>query len=399
MIRRLSILLLVALLALSLPGCWSRVEVNDLAIVSMMAIDRTEEGSLQVWLQVVVPANAGGASAVPSGGKGEAPFVTITGTGQTVLEAARHIQMRLSRRIFWAHARVILIGERLARAGVRPAMDFLLRHRELRLDNYILMVKGDVGAVMGARLDLEKQPVEALRQVLRYQVGTVVTLADWVQQREAAGADPLMAVTELVKPPKGAPKGQKPQLQVAGTALFRGDRLVGVLDSQVTRGLLCLRGKVDLGGVTLALPRAPGGEISLEYVDTRIYRRVGVENGKLVVRLLINSEGTISDEQVNLDLDEPGIIREIEAQMRTEIQGRIDAALRQMRNLQVDPAGLGELVRQHRPAVWRRLAKSWREEALQTVEIRVQVRAQVRRTGLSGPPRGIRENELIKGDR
>ncbi|HLO01927.1 MAG TPA: hypothetical protein VK191_02340, partial [Symbiobacteriaceae bacterium] len=158
MIRRAITLLLILTLGLPLPGCWSRIEVNDLAVVSMMAIDKAEDGTLQIWLQVVAPSHAGGAAGVPGGSRGQgAPFITLTGKGRTVLDAARHIQTRLSRRIFWAHARVILIGERLAREGVRPAMDFLLRHRELRLDNYILMVKGSVANLMGTQLDLEKQ--------------------------------------------------------------------------------------------------------------------------------------------------------------------------------------------------------------------------------------------------
>lgn len=335
---------------------------------------------------------------MPGGSRGQgAPFITLTGKGRTVLDAARHIQTRLSRRIFWAHARVILIGERLAREGVRPAMDFLLRHRELRLDNYILMVKGSVANLMGTQLDLEKQPVEALREILRFRTGSVVTLGDWVRQRAATGADPLMGIAEVIPPPKGAPKDQKPQLQLTGTALFREDRLVGIMDPHITRGLLWLQGEVYMGVVTVELPRAPGGSISLEYVASRIFRRVRFADGRLVIQFLVNSEGTISDEQVNLNLGDPTIITEIESQMQIEIKRRIDAAIRQMRTLQVDPAGLGELVRQHRPALWKRLVKNWRTEELQRVPILVKVSAKVRRTGLSGPPRGIREDELIKG--
>lgn len=397
MIRRTLILLLLVVLGLSLPGCWSRIEVNDLAVVSMMAIDKADDGGLRIWIQVVVPASAGGAGAVPGGGSGKgAPFVTLTGSGKTVLEAARHIQTRLSRRIFWAHARVVLIGERLAREGVRPAMDFLLRHRELRLDNYILMVQGSVASLMGTQLDLEKQPVEALREILRFRTGTVVTLGDWVRQRASAGADPVMGIVSVVPPMKGAPQEQKPQLQLTGTALFRDDRLVDIMDTHVTRGLLWLQNQVYMGVVTVELPQVPGGSISLEYVASRIFRRVQVQDDKISLYVQINSEGTISDEQVNLDLGQPSIITAIEAEMGKEIKRRIEAALRQMRAQQIDPAGLGELVRQRYPALWKRVGKGWRSGELQKAQILINVNPKVRRTGLSGAPRGIREDELIK---
>jgi spore germination protein KC len=290
---------------------------------------------------------------------------------------------------------VILVGERLAREGVRPAMDFLLRQRELRLDNYILMVKGDVAEFMGVQLDLEKYPAEALREIMRFRMGTVVTLGDWVRQREARGADPIMGVARVIEPPKGAPTSQKPQLQLMGTALFRNDRLVGVMDERVTRGLMWLRGEIYMGVVTLELPRAPGA-ISMEYVAARIRRQVRIEDGRVAIYFRIDSEGTISDEQVNLDLGDPKIIVEIEEQMCAEIKRRIDLALRNIRQLQVDSAGLGELVRQRHPSVWKRLANSWQAEEFQRARIVLQVDAKIRRTGLSSQPRGVRAEELIK---
>ncbi|HWI53988.1 MAG TPA: Ger(x)C family spore germination protein, partial [Symbiobacteriaceae bacterium] len=130
--RRLLLPLLGALLLLT--GCWSRVEVNDLAIVSLVGIDRTPEGEIELWINVVVPARAGGApgAGAPTGQPGN-PFIMLNARGKTILHAATRLQRQLPRRLFWAHARVILLGERLARDGSLPAVDFLTRHRELRL--------------------------------------------------------------------------------------------------------------------------------------------------------------------------------------------------------------------------------------------------------------------------
>src|SRR4051812_18944723 len=91
-----------------LTGCWSRVEVNDLAIVSMMAIDQAEDGNLRLWLHVVVPAKAGGPPGASPGGGGGLPFITLSATGRSILEASKQIQIQTSRRLFWAHMRVIL---------------------------------------------------------------------------------------------------------------------------------------------------------------------------------------------------------------------------------------------------------------------------------------------------
>jgi spore germination protein KC len=108
-------LLLAAAVVLLLSGCWSRIEVNDLAIVDIIAMDREENGNWRISLQIVTPQRI----AQPGGQGGQAgsrrPFLVVSDTGPTALDAIRKLQLQLPRRIFLAHANVILVGEALAR--------------------------------------------------------------------------------------------------------------------------------------------------------------------------------------------------------------------------------------------------------------------------------------------
>lgn len=399
MIRRAALLALVAVL-LSLAGCWSRIEVNDLAIVSMMAIDKAETGEIQVWIQVVNPIRAGGAPGVtgapPGGGADVAPYVTLSARGRTILEATRDIQTEVPRRIFWAHMRVILVGERLAREGLRQVTDFLTRHRELRLTNYLLVSRGSPEAFMAAQVDLERLPEEYLRELSRSRIGTAITLGEWAKLLAARGADPILGAAELSPPPAGAPRRQQPGLRLGGTALFQDDRLVGFMDEHVTRGLLWLRGEVHLGVVTVQVPQAPG-YVSVEWLSSRVTRQAWVEDGRAVIYVQARTEGDVSEESADLDLSKPAVLEAINTQMNREIRRRMEAALAQMRELNVDSAGLGEVVHQQLPQVWRRVEKRWLREEFRRAKVVIDVDARVRRTGLSSKPRGIREEELIEG--
>ncbi|HEY3367853.1 MAG TPA: Ger(x)C family spore germination protein [Symbiobacteriaceae bacterium] len=397
MIRRAVALLVAVAVALPLAGCWSRVEVNDLAIVSMMAIDRTEQGQLKVWLHVVVPAQAGGAPGITGGGGGPrgSPFITLSARGDTVLEASKLIQLQLPRRIFWAHMRVILIGERLGRAGVRRVLDFLTRHREMRLTNYVLMVRGGVTDLMAAQVDLEKFPVEYLREISRSRIGTVVTVGDFAKALAARGMDPVMGVAEVVPPSPGAPAPQRSGLKLNGTALFRDDKLVGFSDEHTTRGLLWLKGEVHLGVITVEIPRAPG-HVAVEWVSSRVKRRVRVERGQIVFYIRANTEGDVSENSANLDLSDPKALQAINGQMNREIRERMEEALKQMQELGTDSAGLGEFLHQRMPAVWKRVEQKWHRQEFRRVKVVIEVDAHVRRTGLSSKPRGVKEEELVK---
>lgn len=388
--------LIAVLAALTLSGCWSRVEVNDLAIVSMMAVDRTEDGKTELWLHVVIPARAGGAPGEQGGRAPGRGFITLRSTGQTILEAAKVLQTELPRRIFWAHTRVILIGESLARDGVRPALDFLTRHRELRLTNYVLVARGDLAEIMSTSTDLEKLPVEYIREISRSRIGTVVTLGDWARDLASEGADPTMGVVEVSPPPPGAVQGQMSALKLSGTALFKDDKLAGFIDETATRGLLWLRGEMHLGIVTVEVPKA-AGKISLEWVRTSVNRTAQLEGGAVGVRVQARVEADVTEEQAKLDLSDPAVMKLIEQQMSKAVKARMEEALKELRDLNTDSAGLGEVIHRQLPGAWKRLKKNWAKEGFQQVKVAVEVDAKVRRTGLSGKPKGLTDEELIRG--
>ncbi|HYF77141.1 MAG TPA: Ger(x)C family spore germination protein [Symbiobacteriaceae bacterium] len=388
---------LLCLLLLSATGCWSRVEVSDLAIVALVGIDRTPEGEIELWINVVVPARAGGApgAGMPAGQPGN-PFITLNARGKTILHAATRLQRELPRRLFWAHARVILLGERLARSGSQPAVDFLTRHRELRLTNYVLVVRGNVEEIMSAPVDLERLPSEYVREIERSRIVPVSTMRDLVESMASTGADPLLAVTDRSEPPDGAPPGQRPGVRVSGAALFRKDKLVDYVGEEITQGILWLRGEARVGLVTVTVPGVPGN-ISVEWLYASVNRTARLENGRPVIYVQVRTEGDVAEEQAPLDVGDTEQLRLVERQLRQEIKDRMQRALKTMQSLNVDTAGLGEEIHRHLPAVWQRMEKRWHDDGFRNVKVIVSVEAHIRRTGLSSQPQGIPENELMKG--
>lgn len=387
MTRQLMVPVLIA--AVLLSGCWGRREVNDLAIVSMMGLNRTDEGDLEIFANVIIPARAGRSRGQDSGSPGgDRAMIMLRGTGRTVLEAAKKMQMELPRRLFWAHVRVVLIGENLAEKGLVPAIDFLIRHREIRLTNYILVAKGDLAQVMAAQTDLEPLPVEYFREISRSRIGTSITVGDWARDLAAPGAEPTMGVVELSQPPPGAPPAQKAAPKLVGTALFRGDRLIGYVGEDITRGLLWLRAETHNGMMAVVTPGASGAT-SIEWVRSRVERRARLERGKVVIRIRTLVEGDVNEEQAMLDLSDPKAIALVEKEFSRGIKMRMEAALAHMRKLKTDSAGLGEVIHRQLPSVWKRLKPNWQDQGLNQVKVVIEVDAKVRRTGLSSEPTGL----------
>src|SRR5690606_11923262 len=92
--------LIVALvLSLVLGGCWDRIEVNDLAIVQGVALDRASGGMIEVTVSVAVPARITPPGATGGGGQTGPPATNQSATGRTVSEAFNSLQNNLSRRL------------------------------------------------------------------------------------------------------------------------------------------------------------------------------------------------------------------------------------------------------------------------------------------------------------
>lgn len=263
------------------------------------------------------------------------------------------------------------------------------------MTNYVLVVKGSVPDMMGVQVDQEKFPMEYLREISRSRIGVAVTIGDLARTLASRGADPVMGLTAVAPPPPGAPASQRPGLRLIGTALFRDDKLVDFMDEHITRGLLWLRGEIQRGIVSVDVPDS-SGHVAIEWVRSNVSRRAELRGGRIVIHVIARTEGAVSENSAHLDLADPSALTRVNQLFSRDIRLRMELALKQMHESGVDSAGFGELVHQQLPAVWKRVEKRWRPAEFRRAKVVLEVDARVRRTGLSGKPRGVREDELTK---
>src|SRR5690554_6167601 len=106
---KIMILLLTALIQ---TGCWGARELNDLAILAGTGIDiEKETGKFLFTAQIIIPENlkqsaGGGMQGGGSSGMGSSVRVG-TSTGDTVFEAIRNFIPHGSRRVYFAHGKVL----------------------------------------------------------------------------------------------------------------------------------------------------------------------------------------------------------------------------------------------------------------------------------------------------
>ncbi|WP_338379104.1 hypothetical protein, partial [Enterococcus faecium] len=171
-----NLLIMVCFCTPLLAGCWDKVEMQDLAIITAAAIDRVEEGKTRISVQLFIP------RAITSGETGEEVGATSTfvreAIGENLAQAISILQTNVPRRLFWGQCKIYVFGEELAKNGIRKESDFLARHSGPRGNSYLYVSEGEAMKILELVPPLERYSAEALRKLSEEELGTSTTLRD-----------------------------------------------------------------------------------------------------------------------------------------------------------------------------------------------------------------------------
>jgi spore germination protein KC len=374
-------LLISGMILVLLTGCWNRVEINDIAIVTAIGLDLVEDDQLRLTLQVAIPAKLVTGGTGESGGKST---IVISETGATVSEAYRNIQGKLSRRIFFSQSRVLLIGEDLAKKGVFHIVDFHTRYAEPRINSFIMFTKGKASKILNSMPKFESVSAEETRELAKMSVGLKIYVRDFLNMLLSEGIEPFASQFTL-KPLEVNTKNKSDETQaVDGIAVFKGDKLVGWMDEVETRGLLWLRNEIKTGVITIKIPEEKGGgNISMEIVRGETNIVPILKQGKLKLDVEVVTELSVIENDSNLKLHETKVINEIQTYAEEEISKRVEMVVEKaQKEYGSDIFGFGQSVYKKYPKEWNTHYKeNWENEFAQT-KVAIHSKAFVRRIGL-----------------
>ncbi len=147
-----SVLLLLGICGTTpfLSGCWDRVEITDLAVVTAAAIDKKDDNQIELSVQVFIPSSisSGGGQGGSSQGGGGVTTLVRSEKGSNISDALSRLQSKLPRKVFWGHCKVFVFGEKLAKEGVQEQLDFLLRHPQPREKANVYVSKGKAKPIL-----------------------------------------------------------------------------------------------------------------------------------------------------------------------------------------------------------------------------------------------------------
>jgi len=401
--NRLAALILITAAALTLTGCWNRRDPENLALVLATAFDyNNETQKYKVIAQMANPIAMGGEDGGQTAGGEKKPYWTVSADGSASHQAMRNLTLKVSREFFWAHNRVFVFSESVARNGIYPIMDMSARERQLRASAHVAVVEGDINILMESEFPLEESGAMGIDR----QIATIIyerslfpekTLNELYSTLSQPGVEMFIGRVKVITVSDTTAGGEEgagtsetptaaPPILIGGGALFKGDRMVGWANEQETIGWAYASDRVFRSMLYIKDPvdnKTPIG-IDIENLESRMHPESGTEGLRIIVD--IKAKGHLHDIPVDRDLTlESGYIKSLEQRSAQEIRNAVHSTIDLSRRTESDIIGFGNLIYRKQPRLWDEIGDRW-YEVFKDIEIDVRVNMNIRRTGLIASP-------------
>ncbi|WNS41689.1 Ger(x)C family spore germination protein [Paenibacillus sp. MMS20-IR301] len=349
--RRLLLVPVVLLLLFCLPGCWNYSEVDDMSIVAGVAIDRNQADGKLLLTAEIVDTNGGTDRA-------EAGVKVISLSGDTMFEIVRNMISLTGKKLFWSHAKCIIISEELAREGLVKVVDWYSRDTETRSDVFIFVSGGKTAREILKPNSKNNEIVSfELAQIMRDEKFTssapVVEIWDFIDKLETSGNSAIAPMVHIHERDGGQYK------KVEGTAIFVKDRMVGRLDGEESKSMLVIKNALQ-GGVIAVEDKHGKPAYSLEVISNQTKVKPSMAGDELQIQIKSLTK-TGLDEVMNADGFLAGeSIDDIEARAGRDLQEKLLAVIHKIqREYDADICGFGEKIHENNPGIWKKVKGNW----------------------------------------
>lgn len=382
----------VAMLSvLLLTGCWDRKEVNDIAIVSGMALDLTQDGKYRVAVQFPLAGQLGGPGGGGGGTSGGKSWYVDSGNGNTLKEADAMLQRTLSRQLYYAHRRVFIIGEKVAKQGISSHLDITVRTSQNRLSAMVVFSKGEAIDILNTDAVLEQQPSEMLREMTVNSMKKPRTIKHIVNTLVTEGLDLAAPYYTSGKTEVGKKGEAKSRIALDGLAIFKGDRLVGYLKGETAKGVLWAMDQAKRPNISVSSPEGEGtftiqfSENTTEIIPVVIGDEVGMKVKIRAVGSIYENQSSFKSSSDNLDK----ITKLVSDKLRTNVESSIKV----IQGYKSDVCGFGDTLHRKKPKIWKRVKDDW-YNLYAAMKVTVVVDLQLEHSGTTVEP-AAKSKELL----
>jgi spore germination protein KC len=376
------VVLLLIIIPLFISGCWDSRELNKLSIVSGLGWDiDTDTGEVTLTFQNIIPSeikSSSGSNGGNGGQKGGNPLRTIQldfSTGSSPYDALNRYAQHGSRTTFYQHAQVYVFGKDAAQQGLYPFLDSTARNPVNRPNVLMVVSEKKARDVLEIQDGMENIPAIGMAAEIKlsatYSKYPEVTYLDFANRLKSKTTAPIIPMVGILE--QSGPEGEKiRKTRITGTAVFKGDRMIGELNERESSGLLWAINKIKRGFVIIP-------DANLETIRAKSNMVPELQGDKIKITVEIEQESNLLQYSGHQDLTSE-ILHELEKSQAKEIESQVLAAVEKSFSLNADVFGFGDAVHRKYKKEWQELKPRW-DEFYPYIEVVVKVKTHINEIG------------------
>jgi len=404
--RKYRLAAVIVVLSLCLAGCWDRAELEDQAYIVAMGIDTGGTGQivLTAIVALVQPQKAGlyGGLTIPATPSLSAQI--LTARARTIDQAMHILNGGMTRRLDFRHLRATVVGEELSRSGLEPIIMELARSSLIRGSGLLVLARGRAFELLTKLKPVaELSPARAMEglilQAKMLHLAPPVRMHAYLERLAAPGGDPFLPVlavnpwvtTDPQEPPPAESESAEPgelqrgggnPVEYIGTAIFRRDRLSGLLDVDETQMLLALRGEMGKAYTTIPDPGHPEQPVTIRlHQENKPQYQISLRGTVPRVHILMVFDAEVLAMPGGTDYTQPAARQRLEKAVSRHVNGTSGALLDKLRAWEADPLSIGHRFRSKFATYQDWVAYEW-PKRIGEMQIRVESKVRIRRYAL-----------------
>lgn len=375
MAKKIYITFILLSILVLLSGCWNYRELDELDLIAGAAIDKGRENNYLLTVEII---NARG------GKESVIEHSVMCMEGETIFDAVRNIIRKAGKRVYWSHAKVVIISEEIAREGIVDVLDFFNRDAEIRAEIYLVISREKTAAELLRGKDIVHDTLAFhIQDIMKAQGGVarypVTELWHFISELSAEGISPIVPTAAMTFDEDNVVP------QMTGTAVFKRDKMVGWLDEGESRSLLFIKGEMK-GGLVEAVQVTEGTQATIEI--SRVKHKITpiVNDGALTMNIDLRIEAGIAEVIGKEDVISKDGRKKLIMASQNKIRKQMEDTLKKVQSeFKADVFGFGSVVQREMPDYWKEIQPDW-NDIFPGIDTNIKVEVEVEHSALTSKP-------------
>lgn len=347
--KKFVLIIITLFILLISSGCYNYKEINDMAIVSSIGIDKDNKNDKYIVSAQIM-------NSKESEDSEDSQITVYTKEGDTVHEALRNITLKSPRKLYGNHLSKIVLSEDVAKEGIDNILDTFNRVTEVRNEFIITIVKEDKASdVLKVLTTTESIPAEYVKLSLKIADKTsgltyATKLDEFISLYLKKGIDPVVPVLKIDKKEK---KGTTinnitttnpiSKIVIEDLAVTNKGKLETYLKNEEVIGYNFLRNQIQ----KMIIPVKCDDEnnyASISILKNKTKSNAAKKDNKYIINFNINSEAIITEYNCKKDLTDEKVIKELEKDTEKKIKRYIKKSLNKQKETKGKFLGLERII-------------------------------------------------------